>query len=212
MTRILLAALLVGAWSWPARAASPAAKGAKKDYLAQLQSGDEKARAEAALLLKSNPRAVAALVRALETDPSDEVKLWAAFSLGELQNRAAQPALLKFLATRPEKATRTYYLAGEKGPHPGDIVRRNVCWALGLAGDERAVDALVREARRAKDWEVRYYAVGALARIGGPKALPALKKIAATDPYKRKWENTYIVREQAKRAIQAIQSKSAAKR
>jgi len=181
---------------------------AKRDLLKELKSDDEAVRAEAALLLKSNPKAVPALIDRLENDPSDEVRLWAAFALGELGQKSAVPALLKYLATQPEAAERVYYVAGRKAAHGGDIVRRNVCWALGPIGDLRALEPLLKEAKAAKDWEVRYYAISSLAKLGSPRALPVLEDIAKSDPHKRDWEDTYLVREQAKKAIDAIKKKA----
>jgi len=184
------------------------AKPAKRDYMAELKSGDEKVRAEAALLLKSNPKAVSALLGVLKSDPSDEVRLWAAFALGEIGDKAAAPALVEWLKSTPEAASRTYYVAGEKGKKPGDIVRRNVCWALGEIGDPRALEVLLEQARAGKDWEVRYYSVLSLGKSGHPRALPVLKDVAKSDPYRREWEKTFIVREQAKKAIAMIEGKS----
>ena len=196
-------------------AAEPQAGGKvqpKRDYLAELKNADELVRGDAALLLKSNPKAVSALVRALENDPSDEVKQWAAFALGELQSKEAVPPLLRFLKERPEKSTRTFYVAGKKGEHQGDIVRRNVCWALGPIGDLRALEPLLKEVREAKDWEVRFYAISSLNKLGSPRAIPVLEEIAKSDPYKRDWEKTYIVRDKAKEAIAAIQAKAEAEK
>ena len=178
-----------------------------RDYFAELKSADEKVRAEAALLLKSNPEAVPTLLRVLKEDESDEVKLWAAFSLGELKGKAAADDLLSLLKAVPEAATRTYFVAGKKGENRGDIVRRNVCWALGEIGDPKAVEALLKEVRDGRDWEVRYYSALSLGKIGDPRALPVLRDVAGNDPYQREWEKTYIVREQAKKAIVKIEKK-----
>lgn len=185
---------------------------AKRDYLAELKSGDEQVRAEAALLLKSNPKAVSALVEVLKKDESDEVKLWAAFSLGELKDKSAAPAMIQILRSVAEAPTRTYWVAGKKGEHQGDIVRRNVCWALGEIGDRAAVEVLLKEVRDAKDWEVRYYSALSLGKIGQAAALPVLKDVRESDSYKREWEKTYIVREQAKKAIAMIEGKTKDKR
>ena len=182
-------------------------KPVKRDFFAELKSADEKVRAEAALLLKSNPKATLTLLRVLREDQSDEVKLWAAFALGELKDKAAVAELLALLKAVPETATRTYSVAGKKGANKGDIVRRNVCWAFGEIADARAVDALLKEVRDGKDWEVRYYSALSLGKIGDPRALPVLRDVAENDPYKREWEKTYIVREQAKKAIAKIEKK-----
>ena len=184
------------------------AKPAKRDYFAELKSADEKVRSEAALLLKSSPKAVATLLRVLKEDESDEVKLWAAFSLGELKDKGAVADLLAFLKTVPEAATRTYFVAGKRGSNRGDIVRRNVCWALGGIGDPKAVEALLKEVRDGKDWEVRYYSALSLGKIGDSRALSVLRDVAKNDPYKRDWEKTYIVREQANKAIARIETKA----
>lgn len=183
------------------------AKPVTRNYLAELKSTDEKVRAEAALLLKSDPQAAATLLRVLKEDESDEVKLWAAFSLGELKDKGAVAGLLTILKAVPETPTRTYFVAGKKGANRGDIVRRNVCWALGEIGDPKAVEALLKEVRDGKDWEVRYYSALSLGKIGDPRALPVLGDVAKNDPYKREWEKTYIVREQAKKAIAKIGKK-----
>jgi len=183
------------------------AKAAKRDYFAELKSSNERVRAEAALLLKSNPQAVSVLLRVLKGDRSDEVKLWAAFSLGELKDKSAVADLLAFLKGVPEAATRTYFVAGKKGVNKGDIVRRNVCWVLGEIGDPKAVEALLREVRDARDWEVRYYSALSLGKIGDSRAVPVLKEVSKNDPFKREWEKGYIVREQAKKALAKIEKK-----
>lgn len=198
-----MAVLLGAGVAFPAESQRP-----KRDFLAELQSGDEKVRAEAALLLKSNPKAVSVLLKVLANDQSDEVKLWAAFSLGELKDKSAVPTLVEMLRSVPETGTRTYLVAGKKAERPGDIVRRNVCWALGQIGDRAAVDALLKEVRTAKDWEVRYYSALSLGKIGQAGALAVLRDVAKTDPYKREWEKAYIVREQAKKAIAMIEGKN----
>ena len=186
------------------------------DRIQKLKTGTEEERAEAALLLKSCKGAIPALLEALRKDRSDEVKLWAAFALGELADKSAADPLLKILTTTEEQTERLWLAMGEDkkgGKTPkekvkGDVVRRNIVWALGKIGDPKAVDAIVAEAKTAKDWEIRYYGAGALGRIGDPRALPVLGELAKSDPHQREWESSYIVREAAKKAIEAIREKT----
>jgi len=157
----------------------------KRDLIRQLQQGKEEQRAEAAMLLKHNPKAVPHLVKALREDVSDDVRLWAAYSLGKIGNPTVVDHLLELLDIRPERTG-------------GDTVRRNICWALGNLGDRRAVKSLMRELERAEHWEIRYHAARALAKLVAEQALPTLDKAVKSDPYRKPNRNVYPVREQAK--------------
>jgi len=163
----------------------------KRDLIRQLQQGNEEKRAEAALLLRHDPKAVPFLLKALREDVSDEVRLWAAYALGELRARSVVDDLLELLEIRPER--------------PGaDIVRRNICWALGNMGDRRAIKPLMKEVERAKYWGIRREAAFALAKLGAVQALPLLDKVAKSDPYKSPERYFFPVRTQAKRAADII--------
>ena len=54
-----------------------------------------------------------------------------------------------------------------------------------------------------KDATIRRFAVSALGQIGDPKAIPALKRVAETDPARHE-NGVYGVREAAREAIRAI--------
>lgn len=76
---------------------------------------------------------------------------------------------------------------------------------LGCIGDNRLSPRLI-ELLAHKDPLTRRFAAFALGDIGDPKALPALQRIAETDPYQQS-EDRYPVRWSANEAIRKIQEK-----
>lgn len=83
---------------------------------------------------------------------------------------------------------------------PGPNIRLIEC--LGYIGDKRLTPGLI-ELLGDRDPSIRRFAAGALGQIGDLRALPALKHLANTDPYR--YENgVYGVRETARGAIDRI--------
>ncbi|MCY2952518.1 MAG: HEAT repeat domain-containing protein [Planctomycetota bacterium] len=74
---------------------------------------------------------------------------------------------------------------------------------LGCVGDAQLTSRLIRLLDHS-DSTIRSFAASALGQIGDPEAIPALKRVAETDPAQH-GNGVYGVREAAKRAIQTIQ-------
>ncbi|HUP20009.1 MAG TPA: HEAT repeat domain-containing protein [Gemmatimonadota bacterium] len=110
-----------------------------------------------------DPRAVAALMRALRTDPDAGVRQMAAWALGEIEDARAVPAL--------GEAVRGDADAG---------VREMAVWALGEIESPGAIEYL-RTAMRDSSPKVRTKAVWALGEIEDPGAVPALTEALRDD-------------------------------
>ena len=102
------------------------------------------------------PRAVAALSRALREDKDAQVRRSAAWALGNIEDARGVPALSEALRKDDDVE-----------------VRRQAAWALGNIEDAAAVDAL-GDAMKDADREVRAQAVWAMGNIEDRRAVPAL--------------------------------------
>jgi HEAT repeat protein/beta-lactamase regulating signal transducer with metallopeptidase domain len=103
-----------------------------------------------------DPRAIAALVKALKDDSDARVREAAAHALGEIDDNRAVPGLLDALKT-------------EKAPK----VREQIVHALGEIGDASAVAGIAAVVKD-PSVEVRRAAVHALGELEDPSAIPAL--------------------------------------
>ena len=144
--------------------------------------------AVAALGELDDPRAVAALSKALREDPDPEVRRMAAWALGELEDPRGVPALVEALRTDQSdevRSTAAWALGeiedeaavaglGEALRDENVEIRRKAAWALGEIESSQAVDALM-VALEDSDVEVRRTAVWALGEIEDAAAVPALQ-------------------------------------
>ena len=87
----------------------------------------------------------------------------------------------------------------------GSEARRIGLAGLAMTGDPESIE-LVMVQLDDPDWQVRWSAVYALGKWGARAALPKLKKIAETDPYKNSATNEYPVRKRAAEMCQKIMS------
>jgi HEAT repeat protein/beta-lactamase regulating signal transducer with metallopeptidase domain len=138
-----------------------------------------------------DPRAIAALSKALKEDTDPRVREAAANSLGEIDDSRAVPALLDALRTEkaPNVRTQIVKALGEIDDpsavqgiaavvkDPSVPVRRAAAWALGELEDPAAVPALTSMVRD-EDSEVRRYVASALSEIENANALDALTILA----------------------------------
>jgi HEAT repeat protein len=122
-------------------------------------------------------------------DPSAAVRETAAWALGEMGVRAANPALGRALADRDAKvrasaawALGQFHLARAPGAlvkaldDPDRHVRLSAAWALGEIGDAEAAAAVADALRRETDEEVRRAEVRSLVESGrvSPEAVKGL--------------------------------------
>jgi HEAT repeat protein/beta-lactamase regulating signal transducer with metallopeptidase domain len=135
-----------------------------------------------------DPRAVAALSRALRQDADARVRKAAAWALGEIEDPAGVPALSAALREDRDAGVRqmAVWALGEiEDPsavpalavalRDQDVeMRRKAAYALGEIEDPGAVSALSTALREDRDAEVRHNAVWALGEIEDPSAVPAL--------------------------------------
>lgn len=160
-----------------------------------LGDGDADVRETAARALGDldDPRAVAALVRALANDTDAGVRKMAAWALGEIESEEAVPALGAALRDSSVEVRRmAIWALGEiESPEAvpwlipavrdADVeVRRKAVWALGEIESEAAVDALAG-ALSDSDAEVRKTAAWAIGEIESVQAVPALAEALADD-------------------------------
>lgn len=151
-----------------------------------LSDRDEFARREAAyaLGLARDPSAVAALAAALEADREASVRGAAAVALGQIGDPSAAPFLAGSLARRlPPRVGRER--PRRRRVEQDEFVRRAAALSLGQLRSREAVPVLIESLadERAPD-DVRREAARALALIGDPSALPALRAaVTSRDPY-----------------------------
>jgi len=138
-----------------------------------------------------DPRAIAALAKALREDTDARVREAAAWALGEIDDRRAVPPLLEALKTERvasvrEKIVRALgeiddpsAVAGITGvlKDPSVAVRRAAVWALGELEDPAAVASLATMVRD-EDAEVRKHVAEALGNLDNPGGLDALMTLA----------------------------------
>lgn len=126
-----------------------------------------------ALAQMQDPRAIAALVRALQSDTDAEVRALAAQALGHIDDASAVPGLMA--ALRQERVV---------------PVRRKIVWALAEIESPSAVSAL-GEALRDDDAEVRAYAIYGLgsihAKSSAPQIIPLLRDVNSEVRSKAAW-------------------------
>ncbi|HSL72097.1 MAG TPA: HEAT repeat domain-containing protein [Longimicrobiales bacterium] len=126
--------------------------------LGALKDNDAEVRASAVQTLaqQEDPRAVAALSRALREEQIADVRRSIAWALGQIEDARAVPALSE--ALRADRDVE---------------VRRQAAWALGQIESASAIDALTAAMKDA-DADVRHQAVWALGQIEDARAVPAL--------------------------------------
>jgi len=156
------------------------------------EDGDSEVRGNAAHALgtigKANPKnpgllkAVPVLIGLLDDDLCPQVRIYSAWSLGELKDKRAILPLVNAVADERED-----HLV---------LVRAQAAEALGKLGDPRTVFLLL-DALKDEDHVVRIYAAMGLGFLGDKRALPALAKAAGSDPDKE-------VRASAKKAMDEI--------
>jgi HEAT repeat protein len=130
--------------------------------------------------------AVEPLIRSLTSDESPDVRKMAACALGKIGDVAALATLIEVL-TNPDESP---------------DVRAECAEALGEIGQEAAVMPLVNTLGDASE-VVRFFAAFALGLLRDPRALPALRHVAATDEgVAQGWGS---VREEAAEAIAHIE-------
>ena len=135
--------------------------------IAQLQLGEtRRAREFAAKILgeRNDPKALPALIKALQSDPGEFVRANAAASLGRLAESASVDALQAVLKD-----------------DPSELVRAAAAEALGLFKDPRVLAPLGAALASDADHGVRETAARALGRIGDAQALSALTTALAGD-------------------------------
>lgn len=161
--------------------------------LEQLQSDDPSVRraAVAALEETADAEAVAGLAGALEADPDEALRKEAARALEAIGDRRAVPALLAKAASRdtlevrfaaasalgvlrdPESVRGLIAIWGREDDQADGVVNLEVVSSV-IAVGPPAVPALL-EALGSESWNVRYYAVTALGRIGAKEARSAIE-------------------------------------
>lgn len=141
-----------------------------------------------------DPRAIAALAKAMREDTDPRVREAAAYALGEIDDSRAVPALLDALKTERVAAVRekivqalgeiddpsavTGISAVVKDASPA--VRRAAVWALGELEDPAAIPALV-SAVKDEDSEVRQHTAEALGQLKVASAMDALAQMTRDD-------------------------------
>lgn len=160
----------------------------------------EQIRAEVAKALGEfdDPDVIAALVDALETDESPNVRRWAAWALGEIGNPAATDALAVALENDEYAEARRWaaWALGEIAvPSPGALdalstaleedpspeTRRWSAWALGEIQHPAAVDALNAAVVSDAMPEVRRWSAWALGEIADVRAVSSLIRALERD-------------------------------
>ena len=138
-----------------------------------------------------DPRAIAALAKALKEDTDARVREAAAHSLGEIDDTRAVPHLLEALKTERVAAVKAHIVDALKeiddpqavsavaalARDPSIQVRRAVASALGEFEDPAAIPALTSMVRD-EDREVRQYVADALGNFDNPSTMEALTILA----------------------------------
>lgn len=160
------------------------------DHLAHaLRDPEPHLRTEAARSLGAlgSPRAIPALLAALQTDADPDTRMGAAHSLGVLGDHRAVDPLLEKLADRNED------------PRVRGVVAEALIWTR----ERRAVPPLIA-ALDDPSVEVRFWAAFALGEFGDPAALGALERLAETDDATLPgWRS---VKDEAAAAIESIRA------
>jgi HEAT repeat protein len=138
-----------------------------------------------ALVEIRDPRAVPALIDALQHHQDEFVRVFAVWILGKLAGAQVIDVLVKALQ--------------EGRGVDGMGVRQTAAGALGEIGDPRAVEPLIAALMRADKWEVHWSIVEALGKIGGPQAIEALERVLNDN------HMDVGVREEASRALEEAQ-------
>ncbi|MFX1520423.1 MAG: HEAT repeat domain-containing protein [Promethearchaeota archaeon] len=115
-----------------------------------------------ALSVIKNKDAINALISALK-DSDREVRAAAAFALGELRDESAIDPLIQTMA---DEKSESYYTKGA-------IVRETIAEALGKIG-VKATERLLEIAEGDMEWNLRFFAIIALAEIGNEKGIELL--------------------------------------
>jgi HEAT repeat protein len=116
-----------------------------------------------ALAVQKEKKALDLLITALK-DPRKEVRAAAAFTLGELREEKAIEPLIQAMFDE----------TGENYFTKGAIVRENTAEALGKIGD-RAAEPLLKIVERSDiEWNIRFFAIIALAEMGNDKGINLL--------------------------------------
>jgi HEAT repeat protein/beta-lactamase regulating signal transducer with metallopeptidase domain len=148
---------------------SLAVRGIDEAVVRQLQAGAAEIRRQLAPQQERDPRAVAALIRALREDQDAEVRRTSAWALGTLDDTTATAALGEAL-----------------GRETSAEVRQVIAWAMGQIDDPDGVPALVGVLDDA-DVEVRRTAIWALGAIDSPAAIgPLGRALSDADPEARR--------------------------
>lgn len=187
---------------------------------------DAKTRSYMAVALAhfKGPAVITALRGALD-DPSDDVRLYAMWTLGSLVAKEAAGDIAKFLSSDKDSLRKTaaYVIGalGDEGRAPelrrllddsADDVRWNAALGLARLGDRSGKDVLLqmldrealasRQALSDEDIEkIMINAAKGLALVGGPEARPALEDVSRRDP-------SLKVRQAAIEALQARSTSS----
>lgn len=141
-----------------------------------------------------DPRAIAALSKALREDTDARVREAAAYALGEIDDARAVPALLEALKSERVAKVRekiVHALGEIDDPaavagisalvkDPSVNVRREAVWALGELEDQAAVSALLTMIRD-DDAEVRKHTAEALGQLKSLSSLDALTTLTRDD-------------------------------
>lgn len=178
--------------------ASPAVRAAAISSLGKLQ----------------DPRAIAALAKALREDTDPRVREAAAYAIGEIDDSRAVAPLLEALRTEkvPSVREKIVHALGEIDDpsaaagisavikDPSVKVRREAVWALGELADPSSVPSLISMARD-EDAAVRQHTA---------QALGELKNVAAIDALMTLTRDTHAdVRQQAVQALGELQDQRA---
>jgi HEAT repeat protein/beta-lactamase regulating signal transducer with metallopeptidase domain len=171
---------------------APAPDGAVSALIETLADANASVRVAAAKSLAQlgDPRAIAALSRALREDTDPRVREAAAEALGDIEDVRAVPALIAALGTEKVSSVREKIvgaLGNLKDPSAAAgiaaaakdqsvAVRREVAQALGNLEDRAAAGTLI-EMTRDDDAEVRHNAAEALGNIKAEGALDALSAL-----------------------------------
>jgi HEAT repeat protein len=160
--------------------------------------------------------ASAALERALENANDDGLVWEASRALSSLHAEQAQPALLRLLdGPNPTKQAAAAWVLGwlravdavpslqatAENPHRPTDVRSHAIEALGVMKASDGVESLIRLLSDQLP-EVRYWAAYSLGRIGDPKGIPELKRIASSDT--GMLSDGRMVRDEALEALEAL--------
>ena len=161
-----------------------------------------------------DPRAIAALAKALREDSDPRVREAAAYALGEIDDSRAVAPLLEALKSERVAAVRekiVHALGEIDDPtavsgisavvkDPSALVRREAVWALGELEDPAAVSALLTMVKD-DDADVRQHTAEALGQLKATSAIDALAQLTRDD--------NSDVREQAVNALGQIEDQRA---